>query len=265
MSSDLVLQNGIWTLRPQGEWTKMLLNEADVSRAVKTSDGGVTVVSNITDDGTTNSVQIQNTVATLKSGIGATNNDAAYFGFAARDSGGRQIPLGDSYGVDIYLEWTATPGTNDDNDCFLAHGCNDGNPSWANGKMGGIICWNHASGPKAGIITRGGGQTLGNAYTAAYMLTNMRSVPPGENFIFQSQTVETYDSSDEKVTIRQNNGTSAYNGSSPSRPGGEDFLHIWLAIGTNVAPGSVKNFSFRSYYRVHLLNYKGGPSWRPGS
>ena len=261
MSSELVLENGIWTLRSEGQWEKMLVTQADLTRLVKTSDSGVVVVSNVTDNGNTNSVQIQNVVATLKSGTGTTNNDAAYFGWAPRDSGGHKIPIGDAYGVDIFLEWTSTPG-NEDNDCFIAHGVNDGNISWAGGKLGGIICWNNESGPKHGTVTRGGGQTLNNAYTANYMLTNMRSTPVGENSVFMSMTCEAWDNSNQLVTKRQQSSLTAYNATPGSRP--TDFLHVWIAIGTNTAPGAVKNFSFNAYYKVHTLTDEGVSTLRPG-
>lgn len=261
MSSELVFENGTWVLRSEGQWKKMLLSQADSSRLVKASDGGVTVVSSATDNGNTNSVTIANVVATLKSGAGATNNDAAYFGFAPRDSGGNTIPIGDAYGVDIFLEWTAIPGI-EDNDCFIAHGLNDGDTAFANGKLGGIICWNNGSGPKTGTVTRGGGQSLVNAFTATYMLTNFRTTPVGENSVFYSYTTQTYDSNNEAVTSRQSNSLTAYNQTPGSRP--TDTLHVWLAIGTNAAPGATKNFSFNAYYRVHKLVDKGIPTLRPG-
>ena len=262
MSSELVFENGTWSLRPEGSWKKMLLSQADLTRLVKSSDSGVAVVANVTDDGNTNSVQIQNITATLKSGTGATNNDAAYFGFMPKDSGGNPIRIGDAYGVDLFLEWTATPG-NEDNDCFLAHGVNDGDISWAGGKIGSIVCFNNANGPKSGIVTRGGGQTLNNSYTSVYMLTNMRSTPVGENSVFMSFTHEAYDDNNQKVTTRQSSSLTSYNSSPANRP--TDFLHLWIAIGSNNTPGAVKNFSFKAYYRVHLLNDKGISTHRPGA
>jgi len=257
-----------FNLRASGEWRPIILTEATGSRTTRQTDGTV-VIESLSVSGDLHTVNINSGSAKLGGGTGETQNNAAAYTFPLLKQDGSNYKLNEQFSVDIFMEWTDTPGATDNNTCFFAVCLTDGNLGFASageqGIVGALVTWNHNSGPKVGTVSRGGGQTLTSADSAlAYLRASMSTTDNGTDYPVYRVWTDGYDSGGDIEQSRTTTGTSQWGGSMSSRPTVNAALAI--GIGRHTGKGANSEFDIRIYYRVTpVLSYQGSSTLRPGT
>ena len=257
-----------WSLRDSGEWRPLILTEATGSRTTRQTDGTI-VIESLSVSGDINTVNINSGSAKLGGGITATANSAACYAFPLLKQDGTTYSLNEQFNVDIFMEWTSTPGATDNNTCFFAVLLTDGNTEFGvsgeQGLFGPMVTWNNASGPKVGICSRGGGFSLSTQDAdLVYLRGSLTTTASGTDYPVYRVWTDGYDSGGDIEQTKDVNGTSMWGGSMSSRPTTAAALSV--GIGRNSDKGSNSEFSIRMYYRVSpVLTYSGISTLRPGS
>ena len=255
-------------LRDIGEWRPIILTAASGSRTTRQTDGTV-VIESLSVSGDLHTVNINSGSAKLGGGVGETQNNAAAYTFPLLKQDGSSYKLNEQFSVDIFMEWTDTPGVTDNNTCFFAACLSDGNTDFATsgqqGIFGSIVIWNNTSGPKVGTVSRGGGQTLTSADSAlAYLRASITTTENGTDYPVYRVWTDGYDSGGDIEQSRTTTGASQWGGSMSSRPTVDAALAV--GIGRHTAKGANSEFDIRMYYRVSpVLSFQGTSTLRPGS
>jgi hypothetical protein len=261
-------ENGCWALRDVGEWRPLILTEATGSRTTRQTDGTV-VIESLSVSGDVNTVSINSGSAGLGGGTTTTANSAACYTFPLKKSDGTSYKLNEQFDIDIFMEWTSTPGATDNNTCFFGICLTDGNVNFAvdgeQGLFGPLVVWNNASGPKVGTVSRGGSFSVSNADAdLAYLRGVITTTDSGTDYPVYRVWSDGYDSSGDIEQTKDVNGTSHWGGSMSSRPTVDAALSV--GIGRVTTKVSNSSFSIRLYYRVSpVLTYNGISTLRPGS
>ena len=264
----LFLEGDQWNLRDVGEWRPLILTEATGSRTTRQTDG-TTVIESLSVSGDINTVNINSGSAKLGGGTTTTANSAACYAFPLLKTDGTSYKLNEQFDVDIFMEWTSTPGATDNNTCFFAVCLTDGNVNFAvdgeQGLFGSLVVWNHASGLKVGTVSRGGGfSTSTQDADLVYLRGSLTTTDSGTDYPVYRVWSDGYDSGGDIEQTRDTNGTAQWGGSMSSRPTADAALSV--GIGRVTTKGSNSEFSIRLYYRVSpVLTYEGLPTLRPGS
>jgi hypothetical protein len=259
---------GVLKLRDIGEWRPLLLTEATGSRTTRQTDGTV-VIESLSVSGDVNTVNINSGSAKLGGGSGTTQNNAGSFTFPLLKQDGTSYKLNEQFDVDIFMEWTDTPGATNNNTCFFAACLTDGNTDFASageqGLFGSIVIWNNASGPKVGTVSRGGGMTLTSADSAlTYLRASISTTENGTDYPVYRVWTDGYDSGGDIEQSRTTTGTGQWGGSMSSRPTVD--AAIAVGIGRHTAKGANSEFDIRIYYRISpVLSYQGSSTLRPGT
>ena len=215
-------ENGGWKLRDIGEWRPLILTEATGSRTTRQTDG-TTVIESLSVSGDINTVNINSGSAKLGGGTTTTANSAACYTFPLLKTDGTSYKLNEQFDVDIFMEWTSTPGTTDNNTCFFAILLTDGNVNFAvdgeQGLFGPLVIWNSATGPRVGTASRGGSFSTSNADAdLAYLRGSLTTTASGTDYPVYRVWSDGYDSGDEIEQTKDVNGTSQWGGAMSSRP-----------------------------------------------
>ena len=259
---------GVLKLRDIGEWRPLLLTEATGSRTTRQNDGTV-VIESMSVSGDVNTVNINSGSAKLGGGVGTTQNSAACYTFPLLKQDGTTYKLSEQFSVDIFMEWTDTPGATDNNTCFFTVCLTDGNTDFAvsgeQGLFGPLVVWNSTGGPRVGTVGRGGGFSTTNADTAlTYLRAAIPTTDTGENTPVYRVWVDGYDSGRDLEQTRSTAGTSQWGGSLANRPSVDAALSV--GIGRVSTKTSNSEFDIRLYYRVSpVLSYQGTSTLRPGT
>ena len=264
----LFLEGGEWNLRDVGEWQPLLLTEATGSRETRLTDGSV-VIESMSVSGDVNTVNINSGSAKLGGGITTTANSAACYTFPLKKADGTDYKLDEQFSVDIFMEWTQTPGATNNNTCFFAVCLTDGNTEFAaagaKGLFGPLVIWNSSTGPRVGTVSRGGSLNTSTADAAlAYLRGSITTTAAGTDYPVYRVWADGYDSGSDIEQTRDTNGTSQWGGSMSSRPTSSAALSVGIGRHSNKTVNS--SFSIRIYYRVNpVLTYEGASTLRPGS
>jgi hypothetical protein len=265
---ELFLEDSQWNLRNAGAWRPLILTEATGSRITRQTDGS-TVIESMSVSGDVNTVSINSGSAKLGGGTTTTVNSAACYTFPLKKADGTSYKLNEQFDVDIFMEWTSTPGATDNNTCFFAVCLTDGNVNFAvdgeQGLFGPLVVWNHASGPKVGTVGRGGGfSTSTQDSDLVYLRSSITTTDSGTDYPVYRVFTDGYDSSGDIEQTRDTNGTSQWGGSMSSRPTADAALSV--GVGRVTTKASNSSFSMRIYYRVSpVLTYNGVSTLRPGT
>ena len=264
----LFKEGDLFNLRDSGEWRPLLLSEATGSRTTRQSDG-TTVIESMSVSGNVNTVNINSSSADLGGGTGTTQNNAACYAFPLLKQDGTNYKLDEQFNVDIFMEWTSTPGATNNNTCFFAVCLTDGNTDFAvsgeQGLFGPVVIWNHASGLKVGTVSRGGSFNLSNQDSAmVYLRSSITTTDSGTDYPVYRVFTDGYDSSGDIEQTKDVNGTAHWGGSMTSRPAVDAALSVGIGRDGNKVSNSA--FSIRIYYRVSpVLSYQGSSTLRPGT
>jgi len=256
-------------LRDSGEWRPLLLTEATGSRITRQNDYGSPVIESMSVSGDVNTVRINSGSAKLGGGTTTTVNSAACYAFPLLKENGTSYTLDEQFNIDIFMEWTSTPGATDNNTCFFAVLLTDGNTEFAvsgeQGLFGPMVTWNHASGPKVGNCSRGGGFSLTTQDAdLVYCRSGMTTTDSGTDYPVYRVFTDGYDSGGEIEQSKVSTGTSMWGGSMSSRPTSNAAFSV--GIGRHATKVSNSDFSIRIYYRVSpVLTYAGSSTLRPGT
>ena len=258
-----------FNLRYSGEWRPLLITEATGSRTTRQNDYGSPVLESFSVTGDVNEVRINSGSAKLGGGTNTTANSAACFTFPLKKPDGTNYKLNEQFNVDVFMEWTDTPGATDNNTCFFAVCLTDGNTNFAvdgeQGLIGPMVIWNHAIGPRVGVVSRGGSFSTSTADSAlVYLKSSLTTTASGTDYPVYRVIVDGYDSGSDIEQTRDTNGTSLWGGSMSSRPTADAALSV--GIGRHSDKSSHSNFDIRIYYRVSpVATYLGDSTLRPGT
>ena len=261
-------ENGILRLRDSGEWRPLLLTEATGTRNTRQTDGSE-VIESLSVSGDVNTVRINSSSARLGGGTTLTSNNAAAYTFPLFKQDGSPYKLSEQFNVDIFMEWTDTPGATDNNTCFFAVCLTDGNTELAvsgdKGLFGTLVIWNNASGPRVGTVSRGGSMSTSNADSAlVYLRSSITTTDSGTDYPIYRIFTDGYDSGGDIEQTRDTNGTSQWGGSMSSRPTSDAALAVAIVRHNDKASDS--DFSIRIYYRISpVFTYLGSSTLRPGT
>ena len=274
--SEITLLSGssgtFWSLSNDGAWTKLLLSDASVVRTTH-RNSGATVVSAYSDNGSVNSVTVDDVAANLASATSANNTSACYFGFPILEPDGNPVDLGsDQFTLDMFLEIVTNPGDEDNNKAFIGIGVNDGTSSYENGRCGGHINYNNSNGPKIGTFGWSG-RTEVNGYdslgagsskrTVKYVRVTTSTSAIGEDSPLQFVVTTGYSGSNERINSRQDNTSTVFS-NSLDRPSGSN-AYVFITVGKQSTAGSgAKTFTFKAYYKIDMQTFNGAASNRPG-
>ena len=262
-------ESGILKLRDIGEWQPLLLTEATGSRITRQSDYGSPVLESYSVLGDVNTVSINSGSAKLGGGTNTTQNSAACFTFPLLKQDGTNYKLDEQFNIDVFMEWTSTPGATNNNTCFFAVCLTDGNVDFAvkgeQGLFGPVVIWNHATGPKVGTVSRGGSFNVSNPDAAmVYLRGAMTTTDSGTDYPVYRAWSDGYDSGGDIEQSKDVNGAAHWGGSMSSRPSVDAALS--LGIGRHTTKASNSSFSIRIYYRVSpVATYQGTSTLRPGT
>ena len=255
-----------WSLSNDGAWTKLLLSDATVVRTTH-RNSGATVISAYSDNGSVNSVTIDDVTANLSSATSANNTSACYFGFPILEPDGNPVDLGsDQFTLDMFLEIVTNPGDEDDNKAFIGIGVNDGTSSYENGRCGGHINYNNSNGPKIGTFGWSG-RTEVNGYAgddySKYIRVTTSTSAIGEDSPLQFVVTTGYSGSNERINSRQDNNSTLFS-NSLDRPSGSN-AYVFVMVGKQATAGTgAKDFTFKAYYKIDMQTFNGAASNRPG-
>tara|TARA_R110001583_G_scaffold27302_6_gene97721 strand:- start:6147 stop:6962 length:816 start_codon:yes stop_codon:yes gene_type:complete len=261
-------ESGILRLRNSGEWRPILLTEATGTRATRQTDGSE-VIELMSVSGDINTVRINSGSAKLGGGTNATQNSAAAYTFPLLKQDGTRFKLDEQFNVDIFMEWTSTPGATDNNTCFFAVCLTDGNTEFAvsgeQGLFGPMVTWNHATGPKVGTVSRGGSFNLSNPDASiVYLRGSITTTDSGTDYPVYRVWSDGYDSGGDIEQSKSVDGAAHWGGSMSSRPSVDAALSV--GIGRHTTKASDSTFSIRIYYRVsQVATYLGSSTLRPGT
>lgn len=259
---------GVLKLRDIGEWRPLILTEATGSRTTRQNDGTV-VIESLSVSGDINTVSINSGSAKLGDGTTTTANSAACFAFPLKKPDGSSYKLNEQFNVDIFMEWTSTPGATDNNTCFFAVCLTDGNTEFAvsgeQGLFGPMVTWNHATGPKVGTVSRGGSFNLSNPDASiVYLRGSITTTDSGTDYPVYRVWSDGYDSGGDIEQSKSVDGAAHWGGSMSSRPSVDAALSV--GIGRHTTKVSDSTFSIRIYYRVsQVATYLGDSTLRPGT
>lgn len=258
-----------FNLRYSGEWLPLLITEATGSRTTRQNDYGSPVLESFSVTGDVNEVRINSGSAKLGGGTTTTANSAACFAFPLKKPDGSNYKLNEQFNVDVFMEWTSTPGATDNNTCFFAVCLTDGNTDFAvkgaQGLFGPIVIWNHASGPKVGTVSRGGSFNVSSADAdLVYLRGSITTTENGTDYPVYRVWTDGYNSSGEIEKEQTTKGAASWGGSMSSRPTADAALSV--GIGRHSNKSSHSDFDIRIYYRVSpVATYRGASTLRPGT
>jgi|TARA_R110001583_G_scaffold7752_1_gene38154 hypothetical protein len=264
----LFKEGDLFNLRDSGEWRPLLLTEATGSRITRQTNGSP-VLESYSVSGDVNEVRINSGSAKLGGGTTTTANSAACFAFPLKKPDGSSYKLNEQFNVDIFMEWTDTPGATNNNTCFFAVCLTDGNVNFAvdgeQGLFGPVVIWNHATGPKVGTVSRGGSFNVSNPDASiVYLRGAMTTTDSGADYPVYRAWSDGYDSGGDIEQSKDVNGTAHWGGSMSSRPTVDAALSV--GIGRHTTKASHSNFDIRIYYRVSpVATYLGDSTLRPGT
>jgi hypothetical protein len=265
---ELFLENSEWNLREGGAWRPLLLTEATGSRTTRQTDGSL-VIESMSVSGDVNTVNINSGSAKLGGGTTTTANSAACYTFPLKKSDGTSFKLDEQFDIDVYMEWTSTPGATDNNTCFFGICLTDGNTDFAvsgeQGLFGPLAIWNNATGPRVGTVSRGGSFNTSNPDAdLVYLRGAITTTDNGADYPVYRVWSDGYDSGGDIEQTKAVNGTSHWAGSMSSRPTADAALSV--GIGRVTTKASHSEFSIRLYYRISpVLTYNGVSTLRPGT
>ena len=265
---ELFLEDDQWNLRAAGAWYPLILTEATGSRTTRQTDGSI-VIESLSVSGDINTVNINSGSAKLGGGTNTSQNSAACYTFPLKKSDGTSYKLSEQFDIDIFMEWTSTPGATDNNTCFFAICLTDGNTDFAvngeQGLFGPLVVWNNASGPKVGSVSRGGSFNISNADAdLAYLRSAITTTDSGTDYPVYRVWSDGCDSGGDIEQTKAVNGAAHWGGSMSSRPTADAALSV--GIGRVTTKASDSSFSIRLYYRVSpVLTYEGISTLRPGT
>jgi len=265
---ELFLEDSQWNLRNAGAWRPLILTEATASRTVRQTDG-TDVIDAMSVSGDVNTVTINEDSAKLGGGTTTTANNAACYVFPLKKSDGTSYKLNEQFDVDIFMEWTSTPGATDNNTCFFAVCLTDGSVNFAvdgeQGLFGPLVIWNHGTGPRVGTVSRGGSFNTSNPDAdLVYSRAALTTTDAGTDYPVYRVWADGYDSGGDIEQTKDVNGSNHWGGSMSSRPTADAALSV--GIGRVTTKGSNSEFSIKLYYRVSpALTYEGVSTLRPGS
>lgn len=275
--NELFKEGDFLNLRHEGEWRRLLISDAVASRTVKASDDTVAVVTSVSDDGDVNTFTVGVNSANMSGGTGATQNNAACYSFELKKSDGTAYKMDEQFTMDIFVEWTSTPGATDNNTCFFGVVLTNGpgvNFSYDDGSgddtgyFGPQVIWNNSVGPRVGTSSQGGGlNTGGTNVDMTYFRASFHTTSATETTPLYGLMTEVYDSSG--VVLNRTkfvNGASHWGGGTGtySRPTGD--VHLCFVIGRVATKVSTSTFSFRVFYRITpVATYQGVETGRPGA
>ena len=265
----LFKEGDLFNLRDSGEWRPLLLTEATGSRITRQNDYGSPVLESYSVSGDVNEVRINSGSAKLGGGTTTTANSAACFAFPLKKPDGSSYKLNEQFNVDVFMEWTDTPGATNNNTCFFAVCLTDGNVNFAvdgeQGLFGPVVIWNHATGPKVGTVSRGGSFNVSSPDASiVYLRGAMTTTDSGTDYPVYRTWTDGYDSGGDIEQSKDVNGAAHWGGSMSSRPSVDAALS--LGIGRHTTKASHSNFDIRIYYRVSpVATYLGSSTLRPGT
>tara|TARA_B100000686_G_C16684337_1_gene913809 strand:- start:470 stop:1288 length:819 start_codon:yes stop_codon:yes gene_type:complete len=268
-SRSLFREGSFLNLRDTGEWRPLLITEATGSRITRQNDYGSPVLESYSVSGDVNVVRINSGSAKLGGGTTTTANSAACFTFPLLKQDGSAYKLNEQFNVDIFMEWTDTPGATNNNTCFFAVCLTDGNVNFAvdgeQGLFGPLVIWNNASGPRVGTVSRGGSFSTSTADAdLVYLRGSITTTESGTDYPVYRVWVDGYDSGGDIEKEQTTKGTASWGGSMSSRPTSNAALSV--GIGRHTAKATHSNFEVRIYYRVSpTLTYNGSSTLRPGT
>jgi hypothetical protein len=265
----LFKEGDLFNLRDSGEWRPLLLSEATGSRTTRQNDYGSPVLESYSTSGDINTVSINSGSARLGGGTNTTQNSAACFTFPLKKPDGSSFKLDEQFNIDVFMEWTSTPGATDNNTCFFAVCLTDGNVNFAvdgeQGLFGPIVIWNHLTGPKVGTVSRGGSYNISNPdASTVYLRGSITTTDSGTNYPVYRVWSDGYDSGGDIEQSKSVEGAAHWGGSMTSRPTADAALSV--GVGRHTTKASNSDFDIRIYYRVSpVATYLGSSTLRPGT
>ena len=259
---------GVLKLRDIGEWRPLILTEATGSRTTRQTDG-TKVLESFSVSGDVNTVRINSGSAKLGGGTGASSNNAACFTFPLLKQDGTPYKLSEQFTIDIFMEWTDTPGATDNNTCFFAVCLTDGETNFAvdgnNGLFGPGVYWNSSTGPRVGTVSRGGSFSTSTADAdIVYLRSAITTTQAGTNYPVRRVFADGYDSGGDIEQTRNTEGTGLWGGSMANRP--TDDAALAIGIGRHSNKTAHSDFDIRIYYHVSpILTFQGSSTLRPGT
>jgi len=254
-----------WSISEDNDWSVLLLDRASVIRTTDRQSTPNPVISSYSSTGGVNTVVVKDQDAKLNAGSSTSNLGATYFGFPLTHPDGEPVNLGlDHFTLDLFLEITANPGEDDDNNVMIGIGINDGTSSMENGRLGGLISYDQAE-PRIGSFGSGGGISfVARILDQKYIRVTTTTTPLDEPNPFNFVNVLSYSDANEYKKNRYTFGENIYMSPAPPRPSGSNAF-VFVTIGKNGAAGSGdKTFSFKSYYKLNLHSFEGVGTERPG-
>tara|TARA_B100000214_G_scaffold122611_1_gene86902 strand:- start:163 stop:618 length:456 start_codon:yes stop_codon:yes gene_type:complete len=147
----------------------------------------------------------------------------------------------------------------------LTDGVTEWGASGEEGLIGPMVIWNHSSGHRVGIMSRGGGQNNATQDPdVVYLRSAITTTSSGTTYPVYRCWVDGYNGSGAIEKTKVNAGSSLWGGSMANRPTVNAALSV--GFGRKSTKTSHSEFTVRIYYRVSpVFTYEGSSTLRPGT